>query len=74
MGADGPMTAAELMSRLRPERLHDLEVVRQLAIETPLVEIVDRLPNRNRVWLKLESVQPVRSFKIRGATYPRQAR
>jgi threonine dehydratase len=69
MGADGSVTAKELIRRLRPERLRDLDVVRQLAVETPLVEIADELPNRNRLWLKLESAQPVRSFKIRGATY-----
>src|SRR3954454_6769400 len=69
MDTDGAVTAAELIDRLRPERVRDLEVVRQLAVETPLVEIADELPNRNQVWLKLESAQPVRSFKIRGATY-----
>src|SRR5215212_6352710 len=69
MDTDDAVTAAELIARLRPERIRDLEVVRQLAVETPLIEITDKLPNRNQVWLKLESAQPVRSFKIRGATY-----
>src|SRR4051794_1282952 len=69
MDTDGAVTAAQLIDRLRPERVRDLEVVRQLAVQTPLVEIPDELPNRNRVWLKLESTQPVRSFKLRGATY-----
>jgi threonine dehydratase len=69
MNTDAAMTAAKLIDLLRPERVRDLDAVRQLAVETPLVEIAHELPNGNRVFLKLESAQPVRSFKIRGATY-----
>jgi threonine dehydratase len=69
MNTGAATTAAKLIDLLRPERVRDLDVVRQLAVETPLVEIAHELPNGNRVFLKLESAQPVRSFKIRGATY-----
>lgn len=55
-------------------RLSDLEVVRALAVETPLIEVRDGLPSGNAVWLKLEQHQPVRSFKIRGATFAMSAR
>ena len=42
--------------------------VYDVALETPLVEAT-RLSARleNRVWLKREDLQPVHSFKIRGA-------
>jgi threonine dehydratase len=50
------------------QRLRDLGLVGSLAVQTPLIEVRDGLPNGNVVWLKLEQHQPVRSFKIRGAT------
>jgi len=55
-------------------RLRDLETVRPLVTETPLVLVEDGVPGGNRLWLKLESSQPVRSFKIRGATYAMSSR
>lgn len=51
------------------ERQRDLAIVHQIAVETPLIEIEDRMDGDNTLLLKMESYQPVRSFKIRGATY-----
>lgn len=48
-------------------RLDDLATVGSLAARTPLVHVAG--PRGTRLWLKLESGQEVRSFKIRGATY-----
>lgn len=51
------------------ERLDDLSVVRQAAIESPLVEVPDPVEGNNKVYLKMESEQKIKSFKIRGAAY-----
>lgn len=50
-------------------RRHDAGVLRELVEETPLIPVTEGVPGGNRLWLKLESEQPVRSFKIRGAAY-----
>lgn len=50
-------------------RLSDAAVVRELAAQTPLVPVTEGVPGGNSLWLKMESQQPVRSFKIRGASY-----
>lgn len=51
------------------ERLDDLAVVRQAAIESSLVELPDMIEGSNKVYLKMESEQKIKSFKIRGAAY-----
>ena len=51
------------------KRLTDLEIVRRAAIESPLVEVEAVVEGNNRVLLKFESQQLIKSFKIRGATY-----
>jgi len=56
-------------SNIDASRMADLELVRQLAIASPLVQVAAPCGTGNTVWLKVESAQPVRSFKIRGATY-----
>lgn len=53
-------------------RLDDLATVAPLAVRTPLVAVPG--PRGSRLWLKLESAQEVRSFKIRGATYALNSR
>lgn len=55
--------------RLWQERLHDLEIVRQAAIESPLLAVETSVEGNNKVLIKLESAQEIKSFKIRGATY-----
>lgn len=59
----------ERREELWRERLHDLGMVRQAAVESPLVEVPTYIEGDNRVVLKLESAQEIKSFKIRGATY-----
>lgn len=56
-------------TKLWQSRLDDLELVRQAAIESPLVEIPDPIIGNNKLFLKMESGQKIKSFKIRGATY-----
>ncbi|HET6562226.1 MAG TPA: pyridoxal-phosphate dependent enzyme [Marmoricola sp.] len=55
--------------KLDEQRLADLEVVRRTTVTSPLVRLAEPVGRGNTVWLKLESAQVVRSFKIRGATY-----
>lgn len=55
--------------KINEQRLADLELVRQTTVTSPLVRLADPVGRDNTVWLKLESAQVVRSFKIRGATY-----
>jgi threonine dehydratase len=50
-------------------RLDDLKLARQIAIETQLVEALAPIAGNNRILIKCEHYQPIRSFKIRGATY-----
>ncbi len=54
-------------ARLWQERLADCDVARRVALESRLVLLETKLPGNNRLLLKLESEQPIRSFKIRGA-------
>ncbi|MDN5835099.1 MAG: pyridoxal-phosphate dependent enzyme [bacterium] len=56
-------------AKLWRTRLNDLELVRQAAIESPLVELPETVTGNNKIFLKLESSQAIKSFKIRGATY-----
>ncbi len=56
-------------AQLWQERLHDVALVRQAAIESPLIELPERVVGDNKVFLKMESAQKIKSFKIRGATY-----
>jgi len=51
-----------------PERLDDLETVRQTTIESRLVAVPTPVEGNNQVLVKLESEQEIKSFKIRGAT------
>ena len=53
--------------RLWRERLDDLRLVRRTVIESPLAAIP--AVTGNRVLIKYEPAQEIRSFKIRGATY-----
>ncbi len=56
------------------ERLDDLALVRRAAIESPLIELPEPIEGNNRVLLKMESAQDIKSFKIRGATYAMASR
>jgi threonine dehydratase len=58
------------MNALRPVRLDEVhaaaERIRDHALRTPLLRLaVDEVPAE--IWLKLENLQPIGSFKIRGA-------
>jgi threonine dehydratase len=64
---DGCDNANVAPGRLWQERLHDLGLVRRAAIESRIVEIPGVAGNR--VLIKYEPDQKIRSFKIRGATY-----
>ncbi len=58
------------MLRLDPPSLDDIRAARDriagIAIRTPLVRLADRA-GEPEIWLKLETLQPIGSFKIRGA-------
>lgn len=56
-------------ARVWQERQDDLAVVHQAAIESPLVELPEPVEGNNKVYLKMESMQKIKSFKIRGAAY-----
>lgn len=51
------------------QRLDDHALVLGLAKKTPLIPVTTGVPGGGTIWLKLETEQPVHSFKIRGATY-----
>ncbi len=55
---------------LHPPSLAEIDAARSrimgLAIRTPLIRLPDR-GGDNEIWLKLETLQPVGSFKLRGA-------
>lgn len=61
------------MEPIRPVSLDEIEAARDrivgAAIRTPLVplEAGERTPGQPRIWLKLECLQRIGSFKIRGA-------
>ena len=60
--------AAEPMSLTPPDlaRIHAArDSIRGIAVRTPLVKLPAR-PGEREVWLKLENLQPIGSFKIRG--------
>lgn len=57
--------------QLWQERLHDLRLVRQVAIESRIAVIPAAAGNR--VLIKYEPDQEIRSFKIRGAAYAMSA-
>lgn len=44
------------------------ERVRGVALRTPLVRLNTEAPAGTEIWLKLENLQPIGSFKLRGAT------
>ena len=50
-------------------RLSDLELIAGMIQRTALIPVTEGVPGGHRIWLKLETEQPVRSFKIRGASY-----
>lgn len=50
-------------------RLSDLQLIAGMARRTELIPVTEGVPGGHRIWLKLETQQPVRSFKIRGAGY-----
>ncbi|MGO1550165.1 MAG: pyridoxal-phosphate dependent enzyme [Nesterenkonia sp.] len=50
-------------------RLNDLGVIAGMAQRTELIPVTEGVPGGHRIWVKLETQQPVRSFKIRGAGY-----
>jgi threonine dehydratase len=63
----GSLTSEEI---LKPISLNEIRAAREritgIAIRTPLVRI--EIPGDSReIWLKLENLQPIGSFKIRGA-------
>jgi threonine dehydratase len=55
---------------LRPPSLEEIQAARRriagFAIRSPLVRLAPR-PGEPEIWLKLENLQPIGSFKIRGA-------
>ncbi len=55
---------------LTPPTLEQIEAARERiagsAVRTPLLELTPR-PGEPEIWLKLENLQPIGSFKIRGA-------
>lgn len=58
--------------RLEAPTLQEVEAARDrlrgLALRTPLIPLqAEGLPDGARVWLKLENLQPIGSFKLRGA-------
>ena len=57
------------MQILAPVTLSDVQAARPriegAAVRTPLIPI--EWPGGRRIWLKLECLQPIGSFKIRGA-------
>src|SRR5687768_13774918 len=62
-----PPLEAPLLSAIEAAR----ERIRGLALRTPLVKLnVDDAPTE--IWLKLENLQPIGAFKIRGAGYAMQ--
>lgn len=59
----------EKRRKLWRRRLDDLRLVQEAAIKSPLIEVPATIGNNNKILLKLESEQKIKSFKIRGATY-----
>jgi len=63
------LAMSEPLPPVRPIRLEDVraarERIRGLVIRTPLVRL--RHDGDREIWLKLENLQPINSFKIRGA-------
>lgn len=53
--------------QLWQERLEDLAAVRPAAIESPLIEVPAPGDSNNKLLIKCEQYQAIRSFKIRGA-------
>jgi len=58
------------MHTLHPPTLEDIHAARRriagIAMRTPLIRLTAR-PGEPEIWLKLENLQPIGSFKIRGA-------
>lgn len=56
---------------VRPVTLEDIQAardrIRGVATRTPLVQLRHDLPGVPEVWLKLENLQPINAFKLRGA-------
>ncbi len=66
------MKASEAATPLEPIEIHEIRAarmrIRDAVLHTPLLRLnVDRAPAE--IYLKLENLQPIGSFKIRGATH-----
>lgn len=61
MAAEAPLLNAPTLDQIHEAR----ENVKDIALRTPLVRLPAR-PGEREIWLKLETLQPIGSFKIRG--------
>src|ERR1700682_467252 len=65
------MSSATAPPPVRPVTLDEIlaarERIRSVITRTPLVRLLHDVPGAPEVWLKLENLQPINAFKIRGA-------
>src|SRR6202171_3675404 len=65
------MSSATAPPPVRPVPLDEIlaarERIRSVITRTPLVRLLHDVPGAPEVWLKLENLQPINAFKIRGA-------